>query len=223
MMLVYGIGILFALLFLASIIAQLYVDYVFHRWSRVSNRKNLTGEQVVERLSTSEQLGTQLTFTPKKLGDHYDPNTNTVCLSLDVASNPSVAALAISAHELGHAQQKKTDSGLMRLREVLVPAVRISPLVIYGLVATGLFLRFTSAFWLAGAAFGITMLFMLLTLPVEFDASRRAMVMLERNQLITPEDRKGAQQMLTAAGLTYVVASVFSVAQFLRFIVLARR
>lgn len=222
-MLLYGVGILFALLFLASIVAQLYVDYVFHRWSQVNNRKNLTGEQVVERLSTSEQLGTKLTFTPKKLGDHYNPNTNTVCLSLDVAANPSVAALAISAHELGHAQQKKEDSGLMRLREVLVPAVRISPLIVYGLVATGLFLRFTSAFWLAGAAFAVTMLFMILTLPVEFDASRRAMVLLERNQLLTPEDRSGARQMLTAAGLTYVVASGFSVAQFLRFVLMARR
>jgi uncharacterized protein len=222
-MLLYVVGIAFFLLFLASIFAQLYVDYVFHRWSQVSNRKNLTGEQLVERLSTSEQLGTQLTFTPKRLADHYDPRTNTVCLSLDVASNPSVAALAISAHELGHAQQQKDSSGLMRLRELLVPAVRISPLFIYGLVATGLALRFTSLFWLAGAAFAVTGLFMLLTLPVEFDASRRALVMLERNELLLPEDRKGARQMLTAAGLTYVVASVFSVAQFLRFVLLARR
>lgn len=222
-MLVYILGIVFFLLFLASIFAQLYVDYVFHRWSQVKNRKNLTGEQVVERLSTSEQLGTQLTFTPRKLADHFDPRTNTVCLSLDVASNPSVAAMAISAHELGHAQQKKEVSGLLRLREFLVPAVRISPLFIYGLLATGLVLRFTSMFWLAAAAFAVTTLFMLLTLPVEFDASRRAMLMLERNQLLSPEERRGAQQMLTAAALTYVVASAFSVAQFLRFLLLTRR
>jgi Zn-dependent membrane protease YugP len=208
----------FVPLLICSFVAQQYVDYVFFKWGQVFNSARLNGVQVAERISQDARLGVRLKIIRQKLGDHYNPRTHEVCLSTQVAEQPSVAALAIAAHELGHAQQKQENASMMRVREVLVPAVRLAPIAGYVLFALGLGLGRLSLIWFGVAVFALTTVFMLLTLPIEFDASRRALVLLERSDLLTAEDRRGARQMLNAAAMTYVVASVFSVVQLGRFI-----
>ena len=218
----YYLLFLFVPLLVLSFAAQQYVEYVFFRWSKVYNSARLTGMQAAERLSQDARLGVRFATTSKKLGDHYAPQTHTVCLSTQVAEQPSVAALAIAAHELRHAQQKQEESAMIRLREVLVPAVRLAPSLGYLLLSAGAVLGRFSLVWGGIAVLALTLIFMLLTLPIEFDASRRAFVLLERSDLLTSADRKGARQMLNAAALTYAVASVFSLVQFARFILLRR-
>ena len=213
---------IFALLVILSFLAQEYVNYVFQKWGKVSNDARLTGMQVAERISTSAGLGVELGVVDKKLGDHYDPQSHTVRLSAPVAGEASVSAMAIAAHELGHAQQQLDQPGMIRLRDVLVPAVRLAPTASYMLLFLGAVLGRLSLVWMGLGVLVLTTVFMLLTLPIEFDASRRALVLLDRNAMLSEADRRGARQMLTAAALTYVVASVFSVVQLLRFIWLRR-
>ena len=205
-----------------SFAAQQYVDYVFYKWNAIENAARLTGMQAAERISNDARLGVKLGTINKKLGDHYDPTSHTVRLSTQVATQPSVAALAIVAHELGHAQQKQEDSAMIRLREVLVPAVRLAPTISYLLIIAGVGLERLSLIWMGIACFALTTLFMLMTLPIEIDASRRAFALLEKSHLLTGADRKGARQMLTAAALTYAVTSVFSVVQLVRYILVRR-
>lgn len=201
-----------------SFAAQQYVESVFFKWGKVDNSAGLSGMAAAERIARDARLGVRFTTTSRKLGDHYAPETHTVCLSNQVAEQTSVAALAIAAHELGHAQQKQEESAMIRLREVLVPAVRLAPTLGYVLLTVGGVLGRFSLIWGGIAVLALTVVFMLLTLPIEFDASRRAFVLLERSDLLAPGDRRGARQMLTAAALTYAVASVFSLVQFVRFV-----
>ena len=169
-------------------------------------------------------MGISLTRVPGQLTDHYDPRTRTVGLSDAVAGQPSVVAMAVTAHELGHAQQHEQNSILMQMRSFLVPAVQVSPLLAYGMIFLGLFLGITGLFWLGILVFGVMVVFTLLTLPVELDASRRGLVLLnEAGLLQTAEDSTGSRQVLTAAALTYVAAAVTAVLQLLYFISLGNR
>lgn len=210
-------------LVILSFLVQQYVEYMFYKWGKTTNSAQLTGMKAAEKISREAGLGVRLTTTDKKLGDHYAPNTNTVCLSTQVADQPSVAALAVAAHELGHAQQKQDDSAMIRYREILVPAVRFAPTLSYVMVFAGAAMGRLSLIWLGIGFFALTTIFMLLTLPVEFDASRRAFQLLDRSQLLNESDKRGARQMLTAAAMTYVVASALSVTQLVRFMMAHRR
>lgn len=209
-------------LLVLSFAAQQYVEYVFFKWGKVGHSASLTGMQVAERISRDANLNVKLTTTDKKLGDHYDPTSHTVCLSKLVAQGATVASIAVAAHELGHAQQQLENTGMIRLRAWLVPAVRIAPSLSYLFFFLAAVMARFSLVWLGIACLALTTVFMLMTLPIEFDASRRAFVLLERSGLITAEDRRGARHVLRAAGLTYVVASTLSVVQLARY-VLGRR
>jgi hypothetical protein len=215
---------LFALLIgppiVLSIISMVYVEYIFGKWAGVDNQTYLTGVDVAERLKEVAQL------TPVVEGsstaDHYDPRGHKVRLRDQVAYQPSVLALAIAAHEMGHAQQHQENSGLIQLRNFLVPAIQISPSMSYALVSIGLAFRWFRLVWIGAAIFASVVVFMFLTLPVEVDASRRGMNLLSQAGLLESEsDQRGAKQVLTAAALTYVAASALSVGQLVRYIRLA--
>lgn len=204
--------------------AQFFVSRAYSRWSQVRNGGGYTGPEVAQHLMRTENLNVGLKRTPGELGDHYDPRTHTVAMSPGVAGTSSVAAMAIVAHELGHAQQHQEDSFLITARNFLLPAVQISPTLSYGMILGGLFLGVTGLAWLGVLVFGISVLFMLLTLPVEIDASRRGLSMLQNAGLMSSEqDRSGARQVLTAAALTYVAAAITSVLQLLYFASLVSR
>lgn len=224
-----------------SLGAQMWVRSAYSRWSQIRNSRNVTGAQaaqiIIDRtpvgdvaVQTSDgprsrySQGIRLERTPGQLTDHYDPQTHTVRMSDMVATQPSVASMAIVAHELGHAQQHEENSVLIQMRNFLIPAVTISPQIAMGLILAGLLFQFTGLLWLGIIFFGLTVLFMVLTLPVEFDASRRGLLLLEQSGLFGSEDdRNGARAVLTAAGMTYVAAAVTAILQLLYYVSLASR
>ena len=159
-----------------------------------------------------------------KLTDHYDPRTQTVRLSDGVAKRHSVAAMAIVAHELGHAQQHEENSALISMRNFLVPAVSVSPQIAYLLIIIGLIFNLAGAFWLGVIFYGLMVLFSIVTLPVEFDASRRGRNLLREAGLMqTDQDKAGSQRVLMAAASTYIAAAVTAVLQLLYYISIGRR
>jgi len=223
----------FGITMLLSLAAQLYVTSSYKRWSQVSNSLGMNGAEVGQAIVSRTQLGSYLARqgapvrfvgTPGKLTDHYDPRTNAVALSQGVATQPSVASMAIVAHELGHAQQDATNSTLMAVRNFLVPAVTFSPQISYFCILLGLLFNILGLVWLGVIFFGLTVLFALLTLPVEMDASRRAINLLSDAGLMQSEnDAKGARQVLNAAAATYLAAAVSAIMQLLYYISFARR
>src|SRR5215207_8255873 len=207
-----------------SIIAQVYVSSTYNRWSHESNGPRLSGPEVARRIMRYAGLDVGLETTPQEMGDHYDPQSHTVRMSPGVARTNSIASMAIVAHELGHAQQHQEGSMLIAARNFLLPAVRISPMISYGLIMIGLLFNLAGLAQLGIIFFGITVIFMLLTLPVEIDASMRGLRLLnETGLMMYDSDRSGARSVLTAAALTYVAAAVTSLLQLLYFVSLVNR
>lgn len=208
-----------------SLLVQLYLKRAYSKWSQVRNGNNLTGAQVTKALfdrTPLDEIGVEV--VPGDMTDHFDPRTNIVRLSQGTATRPSVASMAIAAHELGHVQQYQTGSALIKARNFLVPAVQFSPMVSYVAILAGLLLNITGLFWIGILFFSLMVFFTILTLPVEFDASRRGMILLGEAGLLTSnEDRSGAKTVLRAAALTYVAAAVTAVLQLLYYISLANR
>jgi Zn-dependent membrane protease YugP len=225
--------------------AQLYVKSTYKKWSSVRNAISMTGTQVGQAIVDRTPLGdfvnapkavqaaghygsagSTIRFqrAPGQLTDHYDPRTHSVSLSEGVASQPSVAAMAIVAHELGHAQQHEQSSFLITLRNFLVPAIQFSPQIAYAMIFLGLILRMSGLIYLGALFYGVMVLFTVITLPVEIDASRRALTLLRESNLIQDEnDATGARQVLTAAAMTYVAAAVTAVLTLMYYLSLANR
>ena len=198
-------------------LAQMYLRNTYGTWSQRANSNDLMGPDTAERIIRRSGLqNVQLELADGELSDHYDPTSHTVRMSPDVAHTNSVASMAIVAHELGHAQQHQEGSAMIAARSFLLPAVQISPTVSYVMIIGGLLIGLSGLAWLGVAVFAISVAFMLLTLPIEFDASRRGLKLLEETgMLATDADRNGARSGLTAAALTYVAAAVGSVLQLL--------
>lgn len=196
---------------------QIYVRSAYSRWSRVPARSRFTGAQAAQRLIQSGGLyGVRIEGVAGELTDHYDPRDKTLRLSQGVYDSTSVAALAIAAHELGHAMQDKEEYFPLRLRAMLVPAVNIGSYLGWILILIGLLLQLTGIAWLGVAVFSGGALFALATLPVELNASARARKLLTDSGLIVSEEEmNGVNNVLNAAALTYVAALVTAVLQLL--------
>jgi hypothetical protein len=210
---------------LLSLGAQAFVSSAFNKWGNVRNQTGLAGPEVARRIMRSAGLtDVSLELTPGRMSDHYDPRTHTVRMSPDVAERASVASMAVVAHELGHAQQHAEHSPLIGMRNFLLPAVTISPNISYGLILAGLLLNLTGLLWIGIIFFGISVAFMLLTLPVEIDASRRALVLLRESGIVSSDQEyAGARNVLTAAALTYVAAAVTSLLTLVYYLSLAQQ
>src|SRR5512145_562049 len=203
-------------------ITSWYVRHSYSKWSQVRASSGLTGHQAAQRLiSTGNLYGVQVQGTAGQLSDHYDPRNKTLFLSHGVADSPSVAAVAISAHELGHALQDAEEYFPMRIRSMLVPAVNIGSNLGWILIVIGFLLRITDLAWLGVLVFSAGALFALATLPVEFNASARAKQLLYDTGIIqTDEERRGVNQVLNAAALTYVAGLVTAIMQLLYYVLL---
>jgi uncharacterized protein len=206
--------------FILMALTSWYVKSAYNKWSRVASRSRLSGADATRRLiSTSGLYGVQIQGTQGELTDHYDPRNKTVFLSNGVANSPSVAALAIAAHELGHAQQDAEDYFPMRLRGFMVPMVNIGSNLGWILILIGLFLNMTGLAWIGVLVFSGGALFALATLPVEFDASARAKRMLADSGIIqSDEEMRGVNTVLNAAALTYVAGLVTAILQLLYYV-----
>lgn len=205
-----------------SMIAQFYVNSSYSRWSQVPNHSGLNGAQVAQRLADRMGLyGMQLKGTAGRLTDHYDPRQNVLSLSQDIAQTASIASMAITAHELGHAQQDQEDYLPMRLRSAMVPVVNIGTTVGWIFIMLGLLLQFSDLAWLGVIAFSAGAIFSIATLPVELNASRRAKQLLKTNGLVTTvEEEKGVNQVLNAAAMTYVAAAASAVSTLLYYVMI---
>lgn len=210
---------------LLSLFAQFKVKGAYSKWSEVRNYHNLTGLDTAEQLKPRVGLeNVKVTRTQGTLTDHYDPRNDTLALSQGVADQPSVAAMAITAHELGHAMQDKTSYGPMRLRSAIVPLVSFGSNIGIFMVMIGIVLSMANLATIGVILFSSTAVFSLITLPVELDASKRARQMLDQTGLVAnEEERKGVKQVLDAAAWTYVAGLATSVLQLLYYISVAGR
>lgn len=208
--------------FILMALTSAYVRSSYNKWSRIRATSGLTGAQAAQRLiSTGNLYGVQVAGTQGQLSDHYDPRNKTLYLSETVYNSPSVAAVAVAAHELGHAMQDAEDYFPMRVRAFLVPAVNIGSYLGWIFIMLGLVLRITNLAWLGVLVFSGGALFALATIPVEFNASSRAKELLYATGIIqTEEERRGVNNVLNAAALTYVAGLVTAVLQLLYFVFL---
>ncbi|MFZ3152124.1 MAG: zinc metallopeptidase [Anaerolineaceae bacterium] len=202
-----------------SLIAQSYVNSAYNKWSKVRNYHNLTGLEAAEQLTSRIGLSdVKLTRTSGNLTDHYDPRNNTLALSQGVADQPSVAALAITAHELGHALQDRENYKPMKLRSAIVPIVNIGSNVGWIMLLLGMVLQISDLAWLGVILFSAGAVFSLITVPVEYNASKRAREMLTTTGLVVnEEEQKGVKSVLNAAALTYVAGLATSLLQLFYF------
>jgi hypothetical protein len=203
-------------------LAKMRVDGAYKKWSQVYNGRRLRGADVAQTLLRYAGLSdVRLEGVAGQLTDHYDPQHNVLRLSNDVGYGASVASMAITAHEIGHALQDRDGYAPLRLRSAIVPAVNIGSTLGWVLIFIGLLLRIAEVSWLGVIVFAGGALFALITLPVEFNASSRALTLLTDTGLLTSdEERQGAKSVLDAAALTYVAGLGAAIAQLLYYVFL---
>lgn len=208
--------------FLLMAAASWYVRHANSKWSQIRASSGLTGYQAAQRLlSTGNMQGVQIQGTPGELTDHYDPRNKTLFLSNGVANSPSVASVAIAAHELGHAMQDAEEYGPLRFRSAIVPLVNIGSNLGWILIMVGIVLQWLSLAWVGVLFFAGGAVFALATLPVEFNASARAKQLLAQTGIIqTEEEMRGVNQVLNAAALTYVAGLITAILQLLYYVFL---
>ena len=219
-----------ALLF--SLWASARVNSTFKKYSAIRNVRGMTGAEAARAvLNANGVTDVRIEYVSGNLTDHYDPKNKVIRLSQDVYDAATPAAVGVAAHEAGHAAQYAANYLPIRIRAAIIPAINIGsklsvPLIILGLLLPGLriFAPYTEFFnliaWIGVACYSLCVLFQLVTLPTEFNASRRAVAAIERCGLLMPEEQQGAKKVLKAAALTYVAALSASLAQLLRLIII---
>ena len=219
--LTYLILVLPALLF--TLWAQLHVKTTFSKYAKVASERNMTGADAARMVLNANGLGTvPIERVTGELTDHYDPRANVIRLSNSTYDARSAAAVGVAAHEAGHAAQYAAGYLPIRIRASIIPVTNIGSRLAFPLVLLGFMLSFQPLVTIGVAFFGLAVLFQLLTLPVELDASRRALACLEDSGL-SQDAVKAAKKVLTAAALTYVAALAAAVANFLRLLAMANR
>ena len=200
--------------------ASAMVNSAMGRYSKVRNSTGMTGAEAARRILNSEGLyNVQIECLNSGKGDHYDPRTNTVRLSYDNYNQPSVTAVGVAAHECGHALQHAKGYTFLNFRSALVPVANIGSTLGMPLILLGVFLSWNQVLIEIGIwAFSLAVLFQLVTLPVEFNASARAVAKIEQYGLLGGDETKGCKKVLTAAAMTYVAAAASSVLQLLRLV-----
>ena len=218
--------ILFMIISLAvTFYAQMKVRNAFNKYSKIRVSSGLTGSEAARKvLEHNNVIGVSINRTSGYFSDYYDSRTKGVYLSENVYSEPSLAAVSVAAHECGHATQDDVGYWPIRLRQLLVPVTTTSSKFAIPLIIIGLLLptRYQFVINLGIILYSVAVLFELVTLPVEFDASRRALKALQESGMLAPEEIKGAKKVLSAAAMTYLAAAFTSILSLLRFILIAR-
>ncbi|MBN1881741.1 MAG: zinc metallopeptidase [Deltaproteobacteria bacterium] len=209
---------------LLSIFASMKVKRTFKKFSKVATASGMTGAQAAQRmLATSGVHDVQIEAVSGFLSDHYDPSKKVLRLSPDVFSGKSVASVGVAAHEAGHALQDAGGYAPLKLRTAIVPVASIGsslawPLLIFGFILSSLALIKVGIIF-----FGAAVAFQIITLPVEFNASRRAVAALSSSGMLMEQEVDGARTVLRAAAMTYVAAAATAILQLLYFLLLSRR
>ena len=226
----YGFDISYLVLVLPCILFSLWasssVKSTFNRYSKVHSSRRLTGAQAAQRvLFANGVTGVRIEQVRGNLTDHYDPTTNVIRLSDSVYNSTSVAAIGVACHEAGHAVQYAQNYSPIKLRAAIVPITNIGSMLAMPLIVLGLVLNFMTEFsytfvYIGIGCFGLSLLFQLITLPVEFNASHRAVRAISGAGLLDEQELDGAKKTLRAAALTYVAAAAVSLMQLLRLILI---
>ncbi len=207
--------------YLLTLAAQMYVQSTFNRYSSVPIARGLTGASAADAVLRFNGVGgVSIGRISGKLTDHYDPRTNVINLSDSTYGAASVASAGVAAHEAGHAVQYAVGYSPIRLRAAIIPICSFGASTAWPVLLIGLFLGMQSLVTVGIILFSASAVFQLVTLPVEFDASRRAIASLESAGLMTDDELEGARKVLRAAALTYVAALAMSVASLLRLVLL---
>lgn len=209
--------------FIISGIAQARISGAYRKYSRIPDRAGVTGAQFAQRMLSSNNIsGVTIQPVQGELSDHYDPRTNTVNLSPEVFAGHSIASVAVAAHECGHVLQAYSGYVPMRVRSSIVPAVNLCSNISFPLILIGMFFSAFSFLVDVGAwIFFAVVIFQLVTLPVEFNASSRALANLQASGVLSPDEQQGAKAMLRAAAMTYVASMLSAFLSFLRLILIA--
>ena len=211
---------------LLSLWASWNVNSTYRRYSQDSNSRGLTAAEAARRVLNANGLSNvPIECIPGELTDHYDPSANVVRLSEGVFGSCSTAAIGVACHEVGHAIQHATGYLPVRIRSAIVPVTNIGaklsvPLIMAGLLLSGFSQKLIMAAYIGILLFSLCAVFQIVTLPTEFNASRRALVSIQDMNLLTGEELTGAKRTLRAAALTYVAALTTTLVQLLRFIIL---
>jgi Zn-dependent membrane protease YugP len=197
--------------------AQFRVRHAFKKWGEVRATSNITGAECAREILQAAQIhDVSVVETNDFLGDHYDPANKKLCLSSNVYNTPSVAALGIAAHETGHAIQHAKAYAPLKLRMQIVPMTMVASQMLPFIIIGGLWFHITGLITLGIYCYGILLVFQLITLPVEFDASRRAKIILQQMGIVQPgQEVAGVNNVLNAAALTYVAAFVAALGNLL--------
>ncbi|MCK5132562.1 MAG: zinc metallopeptidase [Candidatus Sabulitectum sp.] len=210
--------------FILGMIARSRVNSTFNHYSRVRNGPGLTGASMARSILDNYGLADiEIEQIQGKLTDHYDPRSKTLRLSGGVYASDSVAAIGIAAHEAGHAVQHAMGYSPLKFRTALVPVANLGSQMLFPLLIGGFFFRMTNLIYIGIALYGAALLFQLVTLPVEFNASARAVNWLEKERGFPPSDVAGVKKVLTAAALTYVASALAAIGQMLWLLLAGRR
>ena len=205
------------------------VNSTFKKYAKQFSSRGITGAQAAQRvLSANGVYGVKIVKVAGNLTDHFDPQQNVIRLSDGVYDSTSTAAIGVACHEAGHAVQYAVGYAPIKLRAAIIPVTNFGtkiawPLMLLGIVLSGLSYVFYNLVYVGIACFGLSLVFQLITLPVEFNASRRAMTAIREGNILTDEELVGARKTLTAAALTYMAAVATSLVQLLRLIAIYGR
>jgi len=219
-------GMYFLLLIVPTIIFSIYasikVQSTFKKYSQVRSIKGHTGSDVAKQLLLINNIhDISVEQTPGNLTDHYDPRARAVRLSEVVYNNTSLAALGVAAHEVGHAIQDETGYGAMGLRSAMVPVTNIGSKLSFPLIIIGIIFSSTGFLYAGIILFTVAVAFTIITLPIEFNASSRAMELLYENHFVTSEEMGSTKKVLDAAAMTYVAAAVAAIMSLIHLLLIA--
>lgn len=201
------------------VIAQVWIKTSFSKYTKVFNQRGLNGRDAARLVLDQAGLQhVQIEMVSGKLTDHYDPRAQVIRLSPDVYSQPSIAAVGVAAHEAGHAVQHATGYAGIKVRTAILPISSYGPSIGILILFLGAMFNFPVLIYAGLILFSFAFLFQLVTLPVEFNASRRALAVIKESGLLTEEERAGARKVLTAAAMTYVAAMLQSLMTLLYYI-----
>lgn len=212
-----------------AMIASSRVNSTFEKYSKQISRRGITGAEAAQKVLQSNGVyGVRIEPVAGNLTDHYDPKTNVIRLSQKVYNNPSTAAIGVACHEAGHAIQYAQNYGPIKLRAAIIPVTNIGSKLALPLILLGILLNFLGEIsylfiYIGIILFSLSLVFQLVTLPVEFNASRRAIQSIETAGILADDEINGARKTLNAAAMTYVAATAVAFAQLLRIIMLFGR
>ena len=203
------------------LIASANVKMTYNKFNKYNGSRGITAREAAKRiLRIGGVVDVAVVKTRGELTDHYDPRAGEIRLSENVADSPSVAAIGVAAHECGHAIQYEKNYLPLKIRSVIIPVVNIGSSLSWPLILIGALFGLGNLVDIGIILFSTILIFQLVTLPVEFNASRRAMKILKESEILVDEELKGARKVLTAAALTYVTSVIFSMLQLTRLLIL---